>query len=606
MLMENRMSWFVALIFGCLFSLQLCPFAIAADYLEPDQAFRPTVAVAAENVVRVGFTIAPGYHLYRTRTVIEPIDATQNVSPIAMPEGTWIFDQNFNQNVEVWTGQVNIDVPIQAIQDRVKLRLTYQGCADAGLCYSPQTGYVDVQFHNDRLVNVVWSDDEAGSPAAGLAAGSDQEGSRIEEALRSGNWITIASVFFVAGVLLSLTPCVLPMVPILSSIIVGQRERVSRLGGLGLALAYTLGMAFIYTIFGIIAGVLGEGLAAAFQNPWVLGFFAVLLTTFALSMFDVFDFQMPNAVQERLVNFSGRFSGGSHLSVFVMGGLSALIVGPCVAAPLAGALVFISQTKNLVIGGLSLFSLAMGMGVPLLLVGVSAGSVLPRTGVWMERVKYFFGFMLLGLALWIVSPVLPSFVLMSLFGAILVIIAVAVGLLKGVDGSATASALLLRGCKLVLAILGVLEIVGGLSGGDNLMQPLAHFSGGVKSIARTSSESQSFRPVRSVEELDTILRSVKQPILLDFYADWCFSCKEMAALTLSDPVVVNRLSGTIKLQADVTLNNDAQKALLRRFGLFGPPGILFFDATGQEIPSARVIGFAPTTKFLESLTKAGI
>lgn len=408
-----------------------------------------------------------------------------------------------------------------------------------------------------------------------------------------------------AGLLLSFTPCVLPMVPILSSIIVGNGAPVSRVRGFGLAAAYSLGMALVYTALGVAAGLLGEGLAAALQNPWVLGAFSLLLVILSLSMFGLFELQMPNAVQSRLSESSGQLSGGKYAGVFVMGGLSALIVGPCVAAPLAGALVFISQTRDVVIGGLALFSLACGMSVPLLLVGLSAGSLLPKTGVWMEGMKRLFGVMLLGVALWIVAPVLSATVVMLIIGGALL---VGAGyLFERLAPGASGWHKLRQGVALLLAVLGVAQVAGALSGADNVLQPLAHLASSVdRAAAGTRASGLEFRRIHSVAELEAVLRAEHRPAMLDFYADWCVACKEMEHLTFNHPAVRSRMGSALLLQADVTGNSADDKALLKRFGLFGPPGILFFDASGREQTNARVIGFMPPEKFSKVLAEAGL
>jgi thiol:disulfide interchange protein DsbD len=316
---------------------------------------------------------------------------------------------------------------------------------------------------------------------------------------------------------------------------------------------------------------------------------------------------MPSFIQSRITETSSRLPGGKFAGVFVMGGLSALIVGPCVAAPLAGALVFISQTKNVVIGGMALFSLAMGMSVPLLLVGLSAGSLLPRAGGWMESVKTFFGVMLLAVALWIVSPVLPGWALMIIIGAGLLVGAVYLKLFDRLADSAPGHQRLAKGVALVLAVLGTTQVVGALSGGDNPLQPLRHLARGTEAGATVAAaKGAEFRRVRSVAELDDVLKTASRPAMLDFYADWCVSCKEMEHLTFSDPAVRGRMANALLLQVDVTANSAEDKALLKRFGLFGPPGILFFDPAGKEHAAARVIGFVPPKNFAESLAVAGL
>jgi thiol:disulfide interchange protein DsbD len=402
------------------------------------------------------------------------------------------------------------------------------------------------------------------------------------------------------------------MVPILSSIIVGQGAQVSRLRGLMLSVAYALGMALVYTAFGVAAGLAGEGLAAALQNPWVLGSFAMLLVLLSLSMFGFYELQLPSALQSRLTEGSTRMQGGNYAGVFVMGGISALIVGPCVAAPLAGALVYISQTRDVVIGGVALFALACGMSVPLLLVGLSAGSLLPRAGSWMEDVKRFFGALLIAVAIWMVTPVLPTWVVMLLWGVMGLVSATYLHVFDRLADNASGWRRLAKGLGVVLALGGAAQVVGALSGGHDVLQPLGHLAsrGGSAGIAgantTAAAEGLSFKRIKSVAELDAITASAGKPVMLDFYADWCVSCKEMERFTFRDERVRSHLAGAVLLQADVTANNDDDKALLKRFNLFGPPGIVFYDRAGQLLANPRVIGYQDGDAFLTSLSSAGI
>ena len=589
--------------------------ATAVDFLDPAQAFRGEARLLDARLIEVRLTVAPGYHLYRERMSVELDGAGAQLGPVELPVGKVEFDETFQKNVEVLQGSVLIRVPVQSAAADFRVRVNYQGCADKGLCYSPQTSLVTAGVSGGRIERVSWLAEEASTPAptsiapaaaVGVKPVPVSETARVQSALQSGNLLTIGGVFLLAGLLLAFTPCVLPMVPILSSIIVGQGAPVSRGRGFALALAYSLGMAMVYTAFGVVAGLLGEGLAAALQNPWVLGAFALMLATLSLSMFGVFELQMPSFIQSRITETSSKLPGGKFAGVFVMGGLSALIVGPCVAAPLAGALVFISQTKNVVIGGLALFSLAMGMSVPLLLVGVSAGSLLPRAGGWMEGVKSVFGVLLLAVALWIVSPVLPGWALMMLIGAGLLVGAVYLKLFDRLADAAPGRQRFAKGTALVLAVLGTTQVVGALSGGDNPLQPLRHLARGGDANMVAAAKVTAFQRVRSVAELDTALKTAGRPVVLDFYADWCVSCKEMEHLTFSDPVVRARMRNALLLQADVTANSTDDKALLKRFSLFGPPGILFFDANGREQVDARVIGFVPPQGFAASLAVAGL
>jgi thiol:disulfide interchange protein DsbD len=424
---------------------------------------------------------------------------------------------------------------------------------------------------------------------AGAAIPLDSEMGAIEASLKSGKLLSIVPLFILLGLGLSFTPCVLPMVPILSFIVVGEGAKASRARGFALSATYSLGMALVYTMLGIAAGLAGQGLSAALQNPWVLSAFAILMVIFSLSMFGVYQLQVPGSIQTKLTQASEKQAGGKLFGVFIMGAISALIVGPCVAAPLAGALLYISQTRDVVVGGSALFAMAVGMSVPLLLVGVSAGSFLPRAGAWMESVKRFFGVLMLGLALWIVSPVIPAAAQMLGWAAL--------GIGYGAYLMwAQRHGWVTKAFGLIFAAFGLVQLVGVATGGRDALAPLAHITGhGEKEI--------EFVRVKSGAELDAAIAQAKgKTVLLDFYADWCISCKEMEKFTFSDPRIQTQFANMVLLQADVTANNADDKALLKRFKLFGPPGIIFFDKDGREIQGGRVIGYQDAEKFLRSLT----
>lgn len=601
------------------------PSQAADEFLDVDAAFKLSTAASPDGTVAVKFEIAPGYYLYQERIsfAVGAEPEPEQALDVAMPQAQVKHDPNFDRDMQIYHDALALRLMLDKVPATrpTVLHVRYQGCAEAGLCYPPQAREFGLRFSPAGTLSAVESsavpvvEPLAPSPAVVTAvsvptpaAVPAASGSRIESALQSGRLLTICGVFLLAGLLLSFTPCVLPMVPILSAIILGDSgaKTGGRLRGFGLAASYSLGMALVYTAFGVVAGLLGEGLAASLQNPWVLGGFAALMVGLALSMFDVYNLQMPSFLQTRLTQVSGRFQGGNHVGVFLMGGVSALVVGPCVAAPLAGALVYISQTKNVMIGGAALFSLACGMSVPLLLVGLSAGTLLPKAGRWMQSVKTVMGMMMLALAWWLVSPVLPESVSMLIIAAWLAFAAVLLGTLNTAkDGAGMASAFS-RSLGLVLLCVSVAQVAGALAGATSPWQPLAPLAqrGGAAPLESAAATAQ-FRRVDSAEALDVALAAAAgRPVMVDFYADWCVACKELEHSTFADPLVREHMADMVLLQADVTRNDESQRAMLKRYGLFGPPGVLFFDAQGREISSRRVVGFQGPEEFLASFQAA--
>jgi thiol:disulfide interchange protein DsbD len=575
----------------------------ADDFLEPERAFVLSAQAKGEREVEVTFDVVAGYYLYRDKFKFEaPPGVT--LGEAIVPPGKVKFDETFQKNVETHRGSVRIVLPVREAPSEFHLQVTSQGCADRGLCYPPQPRDIMVSLAGfggngtARVLPVAAEMGAAQTSAPANPAATSSDGTRVDDALRSGRFWTVVGVFFVAGLLLSFTPCVLPMLPILSSLIAGQGADVSRMRGFLLAVSYSLGMALVYTAFGIAAGLIGEGLAAALQTPWVLGAFAIGLLVLAASMFGFYELQLPSALHGHVHRASNQLPAGRIAGVFAMGGISALLVSPCVAAPLAGALVFLSQTRNVVLGGTALFSLACGMSVPLLILGVSEGALLPRAGAWMEGVKQFFGVLLVGVAIWTVQPVLPAALGLALWGALLVGSAVALVEFRRA-GRRPLWRLIVAA---VAGVIGVMQFVGAASGGSDPLQPLEHLRAGTGS----PSTGASFAHVHSVADLEQALQTAGRPVMLDFYADWCVSCKEMERFTFSDPAVQARLAGALLLKADVTANDAHHRELLRRFQLFGPPGTLFFDAQGHEIPGTRVIGFQDAARFLQTLHAAGL
>ena len=587
----------------------------AADFLEPEQAFKLTATQTDARTVRLAWKIAPDYHLYRERLSFEA-DGVALATP-RLPDGIRKFDTNFNKEMETYQDQLVVDLPL-ASGKPMKLTVNYQGCADAGLCYAPASASYAIDPAKTGVLAALTADGKAalaasasaapavppaaaGAPAAAPAVHED-DSSIAQRTLESGSAWRIGLAFLVFGLLLSFTPCVLPMVPILSSIIVGEGNP-SRGRGFALALAYSLGMALVYTSLGVAAGLAGEGLAAALQKPAVLLTFGALLFVLSLSMFDVYQLQLPSSLQSRLSSASGNMGGGKFAGVFVMGALSALIVGPCVAGPLAGALLYISQTRNVWTGGWALFSMAVGMSVPLLLTGISAGSLLPRAGGWMNGVKKLFGLLLIATAIWMITPVFSATTGMVLWGVFALLCAAFLNVFESAAKGAGLGTYVGKALGMALLLVGVLELTGAASGGRDVLQPLDHLAarGGDAGAAPAAADAH-FPRIKTVAELDQVLATTRTPVMLDFYADWCVSCKEMERFTFSQQAVKDKMARIRVLQVDVTANNADDKALMKRFGLFGPPGMILFK-DGQEVPGSRVIGFMKAEPFLNHLNR---
>lgn len=605
----------VLVLLACLVSWSGAQAATEDDFLPPEQAFRFAARQLDPKTIEVRFDVADGYYLYRERFSFAAQPAGVTLGKPSMPEGKVHFDETFGKDMETYRGAVVVQVPVEQVpaDGRWTLVVTSQGCADKGLCYPPMESVYKVggsvlgNLFGDRSAAARSSPATPQAEAPAARAPQVDENDRIAGALASRNLALIAGLFFGLGLLLTFTPCVLPMVPILSSIVVG--ERVTRSRAFIVSLAYVLGMAVVYTAVGVGAGLAGEGLAAMLQTPWVLGVFALLLIALSLSMFGLYELQLPQRWQTRLTESSNRRQGGQIAGAAAMGAISALIVGPCVTAPLAGALAYIAQTGDAFVGGSALLAMALGMGVPLLLVGVGAGNLLPRAGKWMEATKRFFGFLLLGVAIWMVTPVLPAWTVMIAWAALLIVAAVYLGAFDSLGPDPRGLLRLGKGLGLVAALAGAIQIVGVASGGRDPLQPLSHLgalSGSPAGVTAGKEAAIRFERVRSVAELDARVAQAAaagRPVLLDFYADWCVSCKEMEKLTFPDAKVRARLANVVLLQADVTANNADDKALLKRFGLFGPPGIILFGPDGRERP-VRVIGYQSANRFLDSLERA--
>jgi len=626
--MSRTLKTILSALLGLLLTVQLAP-AFADDFLDPEVAFKLAVHTLDDKTVEAAWTIAPGYHMYREQFKASVEGATLG-EPV-LPAGERKFDETFQKEVEIYHERLAVKLPVTGANGPFKLTLVGQGCAAKGLCYPPMTSLWEVDLAKGTAKKIDTPDPlatpaanstpipAATTPAAETASAPEAAASDVDttaaaaNALKSGKFWPVIGLFLLLGLGLSLTPCVLPMVPILSSIIVGSGGATSRGKGFALAVCYSLGMALIYTALGVAAGLAGEGLAGALQKPWVLTVFALALVAFALSMLGAYELQLPTGLSGKLTETSQSLPGGRAFGVFLMGGISALLVSPCVTGPLASTLVYISQSRDAVLGGSALFAMACGMSVPLLLAGASAGELLPRAGMWMESVKHAFGLLMLAVAIYTVQPVLPVAIAQLLWGALLIGTAAMFGLFEATS-SKSPMAWLKKSLAMIALVWGGAQLIGAAQGGTDPLKPLAGFSAGFSAGANAANKGDAtaaangdiqFKRIRSVAELDAAIASAGNPVMLDFYADWCVSCKEMEHNTFPDAGVRAKLGKVLLLQADVTANTADDKALLKRFNLFGPPGIIFFNAQGQE-QTQRVVGFQDAATFTASLAAAGI
>ncbi|MDD5065319.1 MAG: protein-disulfide reductase DsbD, partial [Phycisphaerae bacterium] len=541
-------------------------------------------------------------YLYKSKikaTILEK-DSGVIIDHITLPEGV------DHEGETVFTTSPIIDIklakdrPIDTIVP-ITLQLSYQGCSEQGLCYEP----IDTKFtFNIETSKLVLKADHAipakVAPVLKKSPINLSETDQITQTFIEGNVPLILLTFFTFGLLLSLTPCIFPMIPILSSIIVAQGKNMNATRGFMLSLVYVLAMSVAYTIAGVLAGLFGGNIQIAMQNPWVISTFALLFVGLAVSMFGFFKIGLPSSWQTRLTKTSDEASSkGGYLGVAIMGFLSALIVGPCVAPPLAGALVYIGQTGNAILGGAALFVLSLGMGIPLLLIGTGAGKYMPRPGGWMDTVSHIFGVVMLAIAIWMLSRILPPAVSMLLLSALLIVVSIYLGALEPLGTHPKGIRAFLKGIGVILLAYGMILLYGGIKGSGNPLAPLT-FANEVQSIpATTKSTDMEFKIIHSAKELDALLAQSKgKKVILDFYADWCTSCKELDHVTFKDPRVIESLKEYVLIRADVTANSEAEQALSKRFNLFGPPAMIFFDESGKSIKGADLIGFKDAETFI--------
>jgi thiol:disulfide interchange protein DsbD len=560
--------------------------------LPQEQAFKFEAIATGPGDVLARFTMPKNYYLYRDKTHFTTDSDGVTLGAPKWPQGKEHTDANFGTTT-VYYDQIEIPVPLSRTKtdaQTVAITTTFQGCLENNVCYPEMTRTVSVPLPAGK------TDAVAAAPAGG-----ESTDSQFQRALNGSIWLAFG-VFFLAGLGLAFTPCVFPMIPILSGIIAGAGENLSTRRAIVLSTVYVLANAVIFTIAGVIAGLAGKNLQAAFQTPWVLWSFAGLFVLLALSMFGFYELQLPSSWQSKIADVSNKQSGGSLSGVAIMGALSALIVGPCVTPPLAVAVLYIAQKHDAVLGGFALFTLALGMGAPLVVFGASAGKLLPRAGAWMDAVKAVFGVTFLALAIWMLSRILDATWIMLMAGLLAVASAVFLGALERLPEGASGWRTLWKALGVVLLIGGAAELIGAAAGSNDLLQPLHGFGGG--STAAASNASLVFKRVKSTDDVDRELSAAKaanKPVMLDFYADWCVSCKEMEKFTFTKPEVQSAVANFVLLQADVTANDEIDQALMKKYGIVAPPDTLFFAANGEEKHNLQLTGPEDADKFVKRI-----
>lgn len=573
------------LVFVYSFSLELAP-----KILEPEEAFKPYFT-KKENSLNFKLVLGDSIYLYDDKLKIfiskpEKIEITKELN---IPKPV-----NYEEFVVHFTN-MDIEIPYSLLKSKIdtnkyEIEVKFQGCSKAGLCYAPMSEKFILDFATNEVKKEVVVKEEKKEELTTNLSETDS----IANSLKDGSALLVIATFFGFGLLLSLTPCVFPMIPILSSIIVGasKNEKMTVSRGFILSLVYVLSMSVAYTIAGVIAGIFGANLQVALQNPYVLVTFALVFVALAFSMFGYYEIKLPDSLQTRLNKSTDGKEKQGLMGIAIMGFLSALIVGPCVAPPLAGALVYIGQTGDAVLGGLALFVMSLGMGMPLLIIGAGAGKFMPKPGGWMEGITRIFGIVMLGVAIWLLDRVLNPTVIMFLWSFLLLGSAIYLKMYRHI---------LAQLITLVVFLLGVVLFVGAISGATNPLKPLEKFTQGV--AVQISSMKLDFKKIKNIEELNQAIKESDKPIMLDFWASWCVSCKELEEITFKDEEVIKKLQGFILLKADVSENNDDDIALQKMFGVVGPPALIFWDKDKNEVKASRIVGYKNPKEFLEIVNK---
>lgn len=600
-------------------------YLLGASFLMPEEAFKPRISMADPKTVAIDIDLGEQIYIYADKLHIEDMDKNdgidlgvlQTIKPVDH-DGEKVFEKSPAVKIALSKSKELTG------EKELRIKLSYQGCSSAGLCYEPLEQTLKVTVDTSKLPSTLKEQSQAEvkkvesaviatqseQPAAEPAVSEQKqsvtskevsETDQIAGVIQGGSIWFIILTFFGFGLLLALTPCVFPMIPIISSVIVAQGEGLGAKKAFWLSVVYVLSMAIAYTIAGVLAGMFGSNLQAAFQTPWIITLFALIFVVLALSMFDLYELQVPNFIQSRVTRLSGQ--KGGIFGVAIMGFLSALIVGPCVAAPLAGALIYIGQTGDAVLGGTALFALSIGMGIPLLAVGTTAGKFMPKPGMWMDTVKAIFGVMLIGVAIWMVSRILEENMTMLLWGSLALFVSINMGALEPLGEHLSWSSKANRKAIAMLVFLYSLTLlIGGMAGAKNMLHPLDPFLAKPAAPSSAVEQHKQFERITSLSELESILTKHKgEKVMVDFYADWCTACKEFEEKTFSNEAVKTQMDNFVLVKVDLTANDDKSKEISQKFGIFGPPAILFFDNEGKQIKEKMVVGFKEPAEFEKHL-----
>jgi thiol:disulfide interchange protein DsbD len=572
--------------------------AAMPSFLMPNEAFMPKISKQSDARYRVSIDLGKDIYVYENKVKVTDVDKEDGIDLHVKSLTTSVM----HHDEMVFLEPPEFDVTLVNSGDssgvkKVKISVAYQGCSEKGLCYNPMTKEFVIDVDTSKL-----RQKESKTATSVAQSESVSESDMIAQSFKSGSVLLVLATFFGFGLFLAMTPCVFPMIPILSSIIVSQGSGMTAKRGFFLSLVYVLAMAVAYTLAGVLAGLFGANIQVALQDPLVLSLFALIFVALAFSMFGFFEIGIPHSWQTKITKHSDKASSsGGVIGVAIMGFLSALIVGPCIAPPLAGALIYIGQSGDALLGGAALFVMSLGMGVPLLIVGIGAGKFMPKPGGWMNNVSKIFGVMMLGIAIWMLSRILPEWTTMLLWAFLFIISSVYMGALEHLRGDQHGVNALVKGVGIIFLLYGTALFYGALSGATNPLNPLEKVASPAQNVLK-SSDIKTFITVHTAEELAIQLQKAKgKKVLLDFYADWCTSCKEYEHVTFKDPAVREKMAEFVLIQADVTQNTDAQKALTKQFGLFGPPAIIFFDTEGKQIVGKDIIGYKPPQEFLKLL-----